>query len=239
MKLVILTTESLHHTFFVREITKNYNDVMVLCETTNNQRALYDTSHDFEKTRNDFEKNLWFSNKKSVLKNFAEVKNVISINSRASKSFLKKINPDLIIVFGTGLIKKEILSLFENKIYNLHGGNPERYRGLDSHLWSIFHKDYKSLITVIHKVDSRLDTGDIVMKGNIRLYPGMKIHELRSSNTNLCLSLSNQLIKMAINGKINSQEQSKIGRYYHAMPSGLKSLVKIRFENFINRNYHQ
>ena len=82
MKLMILTTETLHHTFFVREMVKNYNDVMVLCETKNNQRALYDTSHDFEKIRNDFEKNLWFNNKKSVLKNFAEVKNVISINQR-------------------------------------------------------------------------------------------------------------------------------------------------------------
>ena len=237
MNLMILTTETLHHTFFVKEMAKKHDYVKVLCETNNN-KILYDTSHEFEKVRNDFEKNLWFKEKKFFLKNFAEVKNVRSINSKVAVSYLKKINPDLIIVFGTGIIKNEILSLFENKIYNLHGGNPEKYRGLDSHLWALFHRDYKSLITVIHKVDNRLDTGDIVMKGNVPLSPGMKIHELQSSNTNLCLSLSNQLIKMALNGNIISQEQSEVGRYYHAMPSGLKSLVKIRFENFINKNYH-
>ena len=239
MKLMILTTETLHHTFFVKEIAKNYDDVMVLCETQNNHRVLYNTSHEFENMRNDFEKNLWFNEKESFLKNFMEVKNVLSINSKVAISYLKKINPDLIIVFGTGLIKNEILSLFENKIYNLHGGNPEEYRGLDSHLWSIFHRDYKSLITVIHKVTNRLDTGDIVLKGNISLHSGMKIYELQSSNTNLCLRLSNQLIEMSLNRNIVSQKQSKVGRYYHAMPSDLKSLVKIRFENYINENYYQ
>ena len=58
-----------------------------------------------------------------------------------------------------------MISIFENKIFNLHGGDPEKYRGLDSHYWSIYHNDFKSLITTLHKVRPILDTGEIVLQG--------------------------------------------------------------------------
>ena len=47
---------------------------------------------------------------------------------------------------------------------NLHGGDPEKYRGLDSHLWSIYHEDWASLVSTLHVVSKDLDAGDSIEK---------------------------------------------------------------------------
>tara|TARA_B100001287_G_C22590372_1_gene485320 strand:- start:355 stop:522 length:168 start_codon:yes stop_codon:yes gene_type:complete len=36
LKIAILTTNTPHHTYFVRELIKHYNDVTVFCETAIN-----------------------------------------------------------------------------------------------------------------------------------------------------------------------------------------------------------
>ena len=40
------------------------------------------------------------------------------------------------------------------------------YRGLDSDLWAIYHRDYKNIGVTIHMVDSELDTGEILYQEN-------------------------------------------------------------------------
>ena len=111
---------------------------------------------------------------------------------------------------------------------NLHGGNPEEYRGLDSHLWAIYHNEFINLITVLHLVDSNLDTGDIVETSNIELFAGMDIKALRKINTEICLNITiKALSNYEKNNIFDSRPQLKIGRYYSFMPSVLKdSCVK-------------
>ena len=50
---------------------------------------------------------------------------------------------------------------YKNKIFNLHGGNPEEFRGLDSHYWSIYHNNF-NLYSCLHKLSYKLDDGDII-----------------------------------------------------------------------------
>lgn len=238
MKLMILTTETLHHTFFVKEIKKVHRNIIVLSEKIDNTRITYNTDHPFEIDRENFETFRWFNGSKAKINDFAETINVTNINSSITRSLIKKNNPDVIIVFGTGILKKELLKICGNRIFNLHGGNPIEYRGLDSHLWSIFHNDFENLITTIHKVDENLDTGDIVIQDKIPLWPKMKIHELRSSNTEVCVSLTLSLLEMfLIKGNLQSTKQSKVGKYYTAMPGDLKSLIKSKFEKYINKKF--
>ena len=69
---------------------------------------------------------------------------------------IKQIKPDVIISFGIGLIQSKFLNNFRNlKIVNLHGGDLRHYRSLDSHMWSIYHNDFKYLITTLHYVKKK------------------------------------------------------------------------------------
>ena len=48
MKFMILTTETLHHTFFVKEIKKIHRNIIDFSEKINNASILYNTDHPFE-----------------------------------------------------------------------------------------------------------------------------------------------------------------------------------------------
>ena len=175
---------------------------------------------------------------KTEISNFLRVHEVNEINSKISINKLKEINPDLIVVFGTGIIRQELISIFENKIFNLHGGDPEKFRGLDSHYWSIYHNDFNSLITTLHKVRPTLDTEEIILQDKVKLWSQMQLYQLRSSNTELCVELVFSLIDFYKKKKslIGRKQQTK-GRYYSLMPEVLKQDVEKKFDNYINKNY--
>ena len=116
---------------------------------------------------------------------------------------------------------------------NLHGGDPESYRGLDSHMWAIYHKEFHELITTIHRVNPTLDDGDYLFKLPVILKPNMPITHLRKSNTETCLNLA----LMALDsykrfGKFFSNKQKTKGKYYSFIPSELKSICIPIFENY-------
>ena len=118
-----------------------------------------------------------------------------------------------------------MIEIKSNKIFNLHGGDPERYRGLDSHLWSIYHNDFTALLTTLHRLVSKLDTGDIVAKCSIPITRNLPLYKLQAMNTEICIKLTLNLIDTFVKyGNIASRPQRKLGRYYSAMPKDLKTI---------------
>ena len=73
-----------------------------------------------------------------------------------------------ILLTGANWIRKSkleaILALENvNQILNIHFGDCLNYRGLDSNLWALYHRDKPSLGISIHLVESMLDGGDRVI----------------------------------------------------------------------------
>lgn len=243
MKLSILTTNTIHHCFFVQEVQKIDIEVSVISENptpiknaTLLARSFEIQKKTFEAKRDNYESQRWFNGRKTDINNFPNVNEVDDINSKISIDRLKEINPDLIVVFGTGLIKHELISNFENKIFNLHGGDPEKYRGLDSHYWSVYHKDFNSLVTTLHKVRPILDTGEIFLQERVKLWPDMQLYHLRASNTELCIELLNSLVDLyKINGYLKGRKQKTKGRYYSLMPEALKQDIEEKFNNYTKK----
>ena len=206
---------------------KHFKNIFVIFETKK-QKFNFKTKHKFEIKREKFEKKILINSK--ILKKIS-LKVFNDVNSTNSIKFIKKIKPNVVITFGVGLIKKKFLSLFKkNNIINLHGGNPEEYRGLDSILWSLYHKDFNNLYTTLHYVDEKFDTGKIISKLNIPLNKKTKFEHIRFYNTINCVKLiKNYLKKLIMKKKIISFKQKKIGRYYSAIPA---KLIDISIKNF-------
>jgi methionyl-tRNA formyltransferase len=143
---------------------------------------------------------------------------------------LAQLGPDATIVFGTGKLKAPVLSVQPERMFNLHGGDPQEYRGLDTHLWAIYHGDFSGLVTTLHRVAPALDDGDIVASAAVPLHRSMGLHELRAANTEVCLALTlAALTQLAEDGHVLSRRQSRAGRYYSFMPAILKDLVCAKF----------
>lgn len=231
--ILILTTETVHHAFFVKKLSEKFKNISVICEKVSQIAFPFETHHPFETKRDEFELRKWFNGNKTLISNFAETKSFESLNGNSAFDFLAKERPDIVIVFGTGRLKKHILDLFPGKIFNLHGGDPERYRGLDSHLWAIYHQDFSALVTSLHCVSEGLDEGDIVNQQKIEITRNMPIECLRAANTEACITITTSLIENISSGcKVGIRKQIQDGRYYSAMPSPLKEICLEKFSRF-------
>ena len=135
MKILCLTTNTPHHNFFVRQIMNNCTEVSVIYETTS-VVSPYPTHHSFEVKRDQYERENWGHDCSEIDdKEIAYLDCVNNINQMALNNKFE-LQADLCIVFGTRKIQKKTIALLPTVTVNLHGGDPELYRGLDSHLWS-------------------------------------------------------------------------------------------------------
>jgi methionyl-tRNA formyltransferase len=233
MRLAVLTTDTLHHAYFLREVSARYPVGLVLVEQ-GGVEPLFPTEHAIERLRDRFEQIRFFDGNNASVNEFGDVMEVESVNSEKAKSAIKEFAPDAVIVFGTGIIRPDVIALCSDNMLNLHGGDPERYRGLDSHLWAIYHNDFSGLITTIHRVNPELDDGDLVLQEGLRFERGVGLEQLRAVNTEACVRLSLAALDMlARQGRIVSRPQTRVGRYYSFMPSCLKDVCVFRFARHV------
>lgn len=229
MRIVILTTETTHHAYFVREVSQFARIDWVLIETEH-QVPRFDIAHPYEIDRDRHERATWFGGQSPGVGEFAEAWPVVSVNGAEVTRRLRDTSPDAVFVFGTGRLHVETISACGVNVMNLHGGNPSRYRGLDSHLWAIYHRDFRELVTALHKVTPELDRGDIVEQLPVAISRGMPLAELRRANTETCVRLcQNAIKKLDQKGELRATPQSEAGRYYSHMPAVLKSICVDRF----------
>ncbi|KKL04655.1 hypothetical protein LCGC14_2613900, partial [marine sediment metagenome] len=169
-KVLILTTDTVHHVYFCQELRRKFRDIDFFVMEEANQKVKDSADTDFSRQQKVYEEELWFKDfigiigvhgtnptKKPIPKlNSIKVDNV---NRHASLDWIFNLEPDLIVVYGTGRIGQELIKQFEGIIVNLHGGDAEKYRGLDSHLWAVYHNDFDSFFVTLHHVNEKFDDG--------------------------------------------------------------------------------
>lgn len=219
----------------MQQIASRASDVLVFSETAA-VTFPYETHHPFEIERDRWESEHWFGGQSLHLKDVAQTEAYASINDGAAIDRIRKFAPTLTITFGTGKLGREVIVTGGKTLLNLHGGDPEAYRGLDTHLWAIWHHDFAGLQTCLHHVSEGLDEGDIVATLPIGLWQGMEIHQLRQANTEVCVRLAELAItELSATGTITCRRQRLAGRYYSAMPTALKDICLNRFRKRMAR----
>lgn len=235
MNLAILTTQTPHHTYFVREFAKHFDGFRVFCETEG-VKPQFPVAHSFEADRDRHEMDHWFDGRDAQISEYADTIDFASMNSPKAVAEMRVYAPDAVVVFGTGKLRDEIIADQPDNILNLHGGDPQAYRGLDTHLWAIYHNEYHELVTTLHYLNATLDDGNIVLQQALPISAGMKLHQLRQVNAEVCLELAVLGMHMLEKfGKTLSRPQRKIGRYYSFMPDVLKEICVKKFEKYTEK----
>jgi len=232
VNLVLLTTQTSHHTFFARELAEAFPLARIVVETKE-VKPPFETFHPFERKRDEHERQVFFNGREINLAQVAPTIEVESINSPQGLAALAGLKPEAVVVFGTAKLRAEAIRICPEGMVNLHGGDPERYRGLDTHLWAIYHGDYSGLVTTLHRVNQELDDGEIIAQGPVPINKGMGLHELRERNTQVCLELTLAGLEMFSRlGRFVSRPQQGQGRYYSFMPAPLKEICFNKFQRF-------
>ena len=232
MRALVLTTQTSQHAYFVQQLAREVSDLHVICETTV-VNAPFETAHAFESERERFETQRWFGAEVPGLPSLAPTVDCANINDAQAIGKLRSLKADVTIVFGTRKLAAALIEAAGGCMLNLHGGDPEHYRGLDTHLWAIYHNDFANLITALHVVNEKLDDGAIVGLRPIALRRGMQLAELRAANTECAVRLCRDAMReLQETGTIVSRPQRQAGRYYSFMPAVLKAMCVDKFQRY-------
>jgi methionyl-tRNA formyltransferase len=99
------------------------------------------------------------------------VTHVNGINTPEGVRRVASHQPDLILVFGTGVVGSKVLSLARRIALNLHTGISPYYRGSDCAFWPIHNDELHMLGATVHECTSRLDGGKIFGTTRAQLEP--------------------------------------------------------------------
>ena len=145
-----------------------------------------------------------------------KVKNASGLQSL---SILKSLAPEIIIVFGTSILKPEALSIAKRHTLNIHGGIVPKYRNVHSDFWSVNKKDFKNIGTSIIHLDTGIDTGDIAIQKVVVINSKDTIFSIKKKNIELSLQLITQAIEMAKAENLPKIPQSKLFDSFYKTPS--------------------
>jgi hypothetical protein len=90
------------------------------------------------------------------------VREVPHINHPEVVKLARELQPDLICVFGTSLIRGELLQEGRLGIINLHGGLSPEYRGADCTFWALYNGEPEKVGCTLHYIDAGIDTGRLI-----------------------------------------------------------------------------
>lgn len=96
-----------------------------------------------------------------------EVYTVTSVNDDKCKAAIEKLQPDIILVNGTRIISKKILTCTNAIFVNMHVGITPFYRGSHGGYWAVKNNDILKFGTTIHLIDTGVDTGAIIKQAFI------------------------------------------------------------------------
>lgn len=96
-----------------------------------------------------------------------KVINLESVNDKKCITLLQTINPDLIVVNGTRIISKEVLSSLPVKFVNIHAGITPKYRNVHGAYWALVNNDSMNCGVTVHLVDTGIDTGSVIFQQRI------------------------------------------------------------------------
>lgn len=143
------------------------------------------------------------------------VMNVPSVNSDACQDLLRKLDPAVIAVYGTRVIRRETLQAVNAPFINYHAGINPKYRGQQPAYWALAKGDAKNAGVTVHLVDTGIDTGDILYQAPVVFDRRDTILTYQWAQLPAGLSLFERAIEDALHDRLARRRTSgPSGSYY-------------------------
>ena len=142
-------------------------------------------------------------------------------------NYLKKLNPDLIIVVAYGkILPKEILNLPKYGCINVHASLLPKYRGAGPIQWSVINGEKETGVTTMY-MDVGLDTGDMIINNSLEIGENETAGELHDRISLLGAKTLIETLKLLQKNEIVRTKQDDSNATYAPMLD--KKLCEIDF----------
>ena len=144
-------------------------------------------------------------------------------------NYLKKLNPDLIIVVAYGkILPKEILDLPQYGCINVHASLLPKYRGAGPIQWSVINGEKETGVTTMY-MDVGLDTGDMIINNSLEIGENETAGELHDRISLLGAKTLIETLKLFQKNEIVRTKQDDSSATYAPMLD--KKLCEIDFSD--------
>lgn len=170
-----------------------------------------------------------------------KIYSIRSINDPDVTSMILSINPSLIIVFGTSIIRDEKLLNSNIPKFNLHWGLSPWYRGSYTVRWPIMENCFDKIGVTIHVIDKGIDSGYIISQGKPVLDGTENIREIEYKCTLKGIELLIELIENIKTGKkpLGVKQDLAKGKFYSVKKWNSKvnaTIENILLNGFVYKN---
>jgi len=186
MRYVIIGGDHPRHLYYLNSIVENVDVVGAILEKRENfmpQISKKLDKIDYENCIRHFQ-----NRKKYELKFFGDKKKLPkcpihyvtedTLSNENSVKFIKKLKPDVVFIFGTGMIREPLYSSLPKLKINLHLGISPRYRGSATLFWPFYFLEPNWAGSTFHLITDEPDAGDIIHQAFPILEKGDTIHEV-------------------------------------------------------------
>lgn len=101
-----------------------------------------------------------------------------AVNDGAIVNEIVAMNPDLLICYGSSLIKSDLLTKFQEKFLNVHLGLSPYYRGSGTNVWPLINLELHMVGATFMHIDAGIDTGKIIHQIRADIYLGDSPHTI-------------------------------------------------------------
>ena len=154
-------------------------------------------------------------------------------NSRQAAMELMNLQPDLILLGQSGIIKDNVIKIPKIGVLNSHPGILPKYRGIDVVYWALYNNDIKGVGSAIHFVDAGVDTGPIIFTKRHTFSGRKSLIQIQECVYEDCLNLFVRALRNIELIKPIRQNLSE-GQQYHKMSRKIKAELNKRLtaDNF-------
>tara|TARA_B100002019_G_scaffold175677_1_gene151820 strand:- start:461 stop:1267 length:807 start_codon:yes stop_codon:yes gene_type:complete len=188
-KIIILTGNEIRHQYFRKKIACD-DRIEVLssfCEGVekslenqvlqNPESSILEIQH--VKARFQTEKD-FFSDFLSVADDKSKPKLIAKgeINDSHIVKEIINLNPNLLVCYGSSLIKSDLLKKFKGRFLNVHLGLSPYYRGSGTNVWPLINNQPDMIGATFMYIDTGIDTGEIIHQIRADIVIGDSSHSI-------------------------------------------------------------
>jgi len=235
-KIALITGPGLNHRYFINRLNREFPIECVFIEEatysnfTANSRKDQEAWEWFFQRRKDYEQNTFAGSESWTQKNQPTIIPVPAgqINSTDTLKTLQVQQPEVIILFSSSLIGRKIMDRFPDRIINLHVGVSGEYRGSSCNFWPIYDGRLDCLGATLLKINSGIDTGEILAQKTIEIEESDTEQSLMGKSLILGMELTIQVLRQWFKGKKRTLPLKRNGKLFQKKDFTPEAVSKVK-----------
>jgi len=235
-KITLITGPGLNHRYFINRLNREFPvECVFIEEVTYPNFAADSPKHQkawewFFRRRKDYEENTFAGSESWTRKNSLQIIPIPTgqLNSTDTLKFLQARQPEIIILFGSSLIGREIMESFPDRIINLHVGLSGEYRGSSCNFWPIYDGRLDCLGATLLMIDAGTDTGEVLAQATIEIEEGDTEQSLMGKSLILGMDLTLQVLRRWLKGNREILPLERNGKLFQKKDFTPEAISKVK-----------